>query len=501
LWAGILAWVIITFAWWLFRWRIIRLFLVAVFLGSVTILASGYRYVHYLPMIAFVLASAIIAVVKPGEVSSFKTMLRLFSRKPDIATIRNKCLRLTAPFMVVYWVVFMSLTPLVAKSIDLEFEEFKTVDQRVVLSEPNEAYEELMSTFDAKGLSKTHIYRLLGLVMPEDLPALLRKLKNTEFTDYRWGPSAWLRKEASEEEKAKLEKRRERGRRLNDGDLVLAIRSCGRDVVGIITGFLDNPDAEQALVARARLGDSTAKEKLEELLQTRMHSELEKNEDEQAKHPKTYLDIPAKAADIIGALACVSDPNVAAGRFLDYIQNHKISDLIEDYEFFKGLILLPTTRARRVVKAYLDKARSWQPHVEKTPYGLICNNPDRVLYPLRRLVGFYGDRQIAEEVFKIMLSAVNKEKNFESFDISPYFEDQSAELLEKGLPCSNADMRAWCVWQLRRIGYEFSRPELEKLLKDESWKVRANAVFAGGKEAAALAESGNNAFVRLVADF
>jgi len=493
---SILAWVIITVAWWLLRYRIVRLVLVATFLGSATILASGYRYIHYLPMIAFVLADAATAVVKPNEGSVFKTMLRLFSRKPDVAAIRNKCLRLIAPFVVVYWVLFIALTPLLANSIDLEFREFKTVDRRVILPDPNEAYQEVMSMFEAKELSKTAIHRLLGLVMPEDLPALLQKLKNKEFADY-WGiPPLWPGKGASEEEMARLEKVR-----LNDGDLVLAMNGCGRDVAGIIAGFLDEPDSERALVARARLGDSTAKEKLEELLQTKMQSEFDKKEDEQAKHPRTYLDIPARADEIIGALACISEPNEAADRFLDYIQNREVSDLLEDNQLFNGLILLPTTQTRRVIKSYLDKARNWQPHAEKTPYGLFRDSPDRVLYPLRELAGFYGDRQIAEEFFEIMLSAADEDRSFEPFGISPYFEGQSAELLKKALTCSNVDMRAWCVWQLRKIGYKFSRPELEELFKDQSWKVRTNAVLAGGKEAGVLTKSDSNAFVRLVAGF
>ncbi|MCX5638158.1 MAG: HEAT repeat domain-containing protein, partial [Planctomycetota bacterium] len=343
------------------------------------------------------------------------------------------------------------------------------------------------------GLSKTDIHRLLGLVMPEDLPALLQKLKNKEFADYYYLP---LRGKGADEEKSRLERMR-----LNDGDLVLAMNGCGRDVASIISGFLDKPDSERALVARARLGDSTTKEKLEELLQTKMQSELDKKEYEQAKHPRTYLDIPARAYEIIGALACVSEPNEAAERFLDYIQNRQVSDLLEDGEFFKGLTLLPTAQARTVIKSYLDKAHSWQPCAEKMPWGLFRESPDRVLYPLHRFVGFYGDRQIAEEIFRIMLSAANEDRNFESFDISLYFEDQSTELLKRGLTCNNADMRAWCVWQLRRIGYKFSRPELAELLKDRNWKVRINAALAGGKESCDLAKSDNNAMVRLVAGF
>jgi hypothetical protein len=38
-------------------------------------------------------------------------------------------------------------------------------------------------------------------------------------------------------------------------------------------------------------------------------------------------------------------------------------------------------------------------------------------------------------------------------------------------------MRAWCVWQLRRVGYIWNKEEIDKLLADKSWKVRANVMF------------------------
>ena len=52
--ATIVGWSGVTFVWWLFRWRIVRLFLATTFWGFLTLLTSGYRYAHYLPMIAFV---------------------------------------------------------------------------------------------------------------------------------------------------------------------------------------------------------------------------------------------------------------------------------------------------------------------------------------------------------------------------------------------------------------------------------------------------------------
>ncbi len=492
---SIAVWAFLTFASRLFRFRITRLLLVAVFFGLLTVLVSGYEYVHYVPMIVFILFSVIIAVVKPGEGSSLKTTLRLFSRKSDVAAVRYKCLRLIAPFIVVYWLLFIALVPLVAKCINLEFREVGTADRRVVLAKPNEAYKELMGKFEEENLDKMKLRRLLGLVMPEDLPALLQKLKDKEFVDYYWQrrPLRFRNEISKEEEKTELEKWKHQ---LNDDDLVLAMGGCGRDVVNIITGFLENPDSERALVARARLGDRTAKVKLEELLQTRLQSEPKDEEGMRRKRAKRYVDRPALAVDILSALACVSEPNEAAEWFTEYIQRREVPDLTENRDFLSGIRLLPTTQAQKVLKAYLAKTLSQQPSKVETlcdsvSYSFLC-----VFLALRRYVGFYGDGEIAESGFEIMLQVAGMDRSFEALEVSPYFISESAELLKKGLSSDSEDMRAWCVWQLRKIGYSWSKGELDTLFNDKSWKVRANAVMACGKEFDRVAEKDKNGFVR-----
>jgi len=493
--ASVVGWAGVTFVWWLFGWRIVRLFLATTFWGFLTLLAGGYRYVHYLPMIAFVFTAAVITVVKPDEGSAFKTVLRFFSKKPEVAAIRNKCLRLTAPFIVVYWLIFVILAPWVVKSINLDFVERKTiVERKVILPDPNEAYQELIGILSTNNPGKGAIARLIGLVMPEDLPALLRKLKNTEFQDYH-DYSRWLSSShASEQEKARLEKQRGKAQSLNNNDLADAMLRSGRDTVGIITSFMDDPNDDRALVSRAKLGDSTAKEKLEQLLQNRLQSELENKQNKQRERSKADVPRPVKTAEIICGLACISEPNEAAQRFLNYIQKRDVPDLIDDNEFFNGLSLLPTIQARTIIKAYLDKVLSWQPSSKRRIHYM-------PLSPLRYLVGPYGDSYIAQEVFTAQLLSAETERHFDPYEISSYFTMESAPLLKKGLDSKNSDMRAWCVWQLRKIGYKFDNTELEKLMRDESWKVRANAAFAGGKEVATIAAKDKNAFVRLVVGF
>ena len=493
--AGIPAFVIVTFAWWFFKSRIVRLFLLTTFLGFTTLLAYSYRgYVYYLPMIAFVLTAAIMAVVKPDEGSAFKTVFWLFSSKPDVAAIRNKCLRLIAPFVIISWLLFAALAPRVAKSINLQIGEFKPVErQGIVLPDPNQAYHELMTRFDANSLTKMNVDQLLGLVMPEDLPALLQKLKNKEFDDYGHY-KAYLSTQINEQEKARLAKQLEYRIRLNDDDLIYTMRNCGRDAVNIITGFLDDPNATRALVARAKLGDSTAKEKLERLLQIHMQSESNGRKYEPTEPNDPYALRPLQAANIIAALACISEPNEAAERFIDYILNRSVTATIEKDELFYGLSLLPTVQARKAANTYLNKALTWHP----SEGSLVRYSYDSLLHVFSYRSILYVDNQIAQDIFKIMLLAVDTGGHFETYDISPYFTIESAPLLKQGLQSKNGDMRAWCVWQLRKIGYKFDNAELENLMHDESWKVRANAAFAGGEVVAPLAAKDKNAFVRLV---
>jgi hypothetical protein len=186
---------------------------------------------------------------------------------------------------------------------------------------------------------------------------------------------------------------------------------------------------------------------------------------------------------------------------LSYIQRRKVSELIEDHEIFDAVNLLPTQQARKVIKAYLAKTENLAEATVQTSYGIsFRSSPDRALSPLRTPVGLCGDRQIAESVFKIMLLTADAGDEFGLWGVSPYFTKESAQLLKRGLMSSDENLRAWCLWQLRKIGYEFDKTELAKLLKDENWKVRANAVLTS-KAITTLAEKDHSHFVRLVESF
>ena len=98
----------------------------------------------------------------------------------------------------------------------------------------------------------------------------------------------------------------------------------------------------------------------------------------------------------------------------------------------------------------------------------------------------YGDREIAEAVFELTLRVAQKDNSPDLLAMSPYFTRESIDLFREGLLSSDANIRTWSVWQLRKTGYELDEAELEKLFNDKSWKVQANAAQAGGKDVVAI---------------
>ncbi|MBN2314417.1 MAG: HEAT repeat domain-containing protein [Sedimentisphaerales bacterium] len=75
---------------------------------------------------------------------------------------------------------------------------------------------------------------------------------------------------------------------------------------------------------------------------------------------------------------------------------------------------------------------------------------------------------------------------------------ESIPLLLDHLNSDNDQLRAFIVWRLTRLGYEWSRDRQRELMKDPSWKVRLNAVFALDPDELANALDDENAVVRII---
>jgi hypothetical protein len=496
----IFALLIAMFASWLSKLRFVRGILVVMPLGTLTALASPYAYISQIPLILFVVICTLIVLNKPSEPVPFIKALRgIFSKWAESAAIRSRAVKLLALFIVIHWLFFTASVPTCARYIDRLYPRSPWSYPKLNLAPADEtSYQQVLARFDSNDFTLFDFHKLIPLVMPQDLPAVLNTTKNKIFSSsYPYRP---LKSPAEHSDvNSSLEQSRQKEIKIRDWNIIDTMQGCGRDVVNILADSMDNPEQEFAMLSRARLGDTQVKKKLEQLLASR----LANGEPPEPNEHRHYWDRTAKTVDIICALACISEPNEAGTRFLDYTAKHDVSQLLEDFKFFEGIWLLPTSQAREVIKAYLAKAQEWQP-----PERVMCDgevfreDPSRALSPVREVVVTYADRDITEAVFKIMLRSQDDDiKDFwwGLWEVPQDFDAQSADLLRQGLASDNDQLRAWCAWQLRKTSYTFSEDEMSRLLADESWKVRVNAIVAGGPKTAGRVANDQNPFVRWVA--
>jgi len=510
------------------RWRkifwIIPLSTLA--LGYLSYLARGYMYLRYVSMTLFVIFTALLLIYSPTErVSWYKVIYKIITSK-DTQTIRlrSRILQLTGYFAVLYWLSLLFLAPATARSIKHCTGWYATYPPSTEyrLPEADEhIYQRVLDQFDKENLIKWEIYGLLGIVMPDDLPAVLRKLNTMKFSN-PWDGMGMMPGPMSVNKKAILKEEEKIG--LCDKDLIHIMEYCGRDVVDIIVDFMDNPENERALVGRARLGDRSVRGKLKVIWDSRKRDNFRFRPSSSSRRcggvgpsPGPVSERPIRVYEILSGLACVCEPDEAAGYFLDYIDMDMTPgcDIHYDYEFFRNLRLLPSAQVREVLKAYLIKSENTAkindegPARTQFPPGMMPSGMtmlprdvsigmDIILRPLDNISDLYGNRKLAEMIFTIILSSSHYSESMGAWGIAPYFDSESAGLLRKGLSARDENLRAWCVCQLGRTGYKWHKEELEKLFMDKSWKVRANAVMAGGKESAAVLRDDRHAFVRLV---
>ncbi len=481
------------FASWFFKLRLVKTILVILPLGILTILMSPYAYISQIPLVLFVIICTLMVLNKPSEPIPFIKALRgIFSRGDESAAIRSRAVKMLAIFLVIHWLIFTASVPTCSRYIDRLYSSRPRSYPKSTLAPADEtSYQRVLAMFDSNYSTVDDFCRLIPLVMPQDLPSVLNMYKGMSFAPSYPYKSSDINASSSEDHQRKIERK--------DWGIINVMQGCGRDAVNILADAMDNPELEFALVRRGKLGDIRVKAKLEELLDSRIANGEPPEPNKHSRH----LDRTVKTIDIICALACISEPNEAGARFLDYVARGDMSQLKEEDKFFWGIPLLPTIQAREVIKAYLAKTQDWQPPERVRFDGEIFREDVRVvLRAVRETAGTYADRDISQAVLKIMLRSEDSDiiKDWDGpWEAPRDFDMQSADLLRKGLSSKNEQLRAWCVWQLRKVGYQFSKDEMSRLLADESWKVRANAVIAGDRKTAERAAKDADPFVRWVA--
>jgi hypothetical protein len=241
--------------------------------------------------------------------------------------------------------------------------------------------------------------------------------------------------------------------------------------------------------------------------------------------------------EIAGALAFISDPQEALARFIRVLDlvaprqddrsrpdlNPSAGILLKTWAgnyreclFYRSLAGVPKPQVTALLKDYLQRLRLADPF-DQTEF----------------LDVFYraGDRELAEWVFqKVAESRPSVQVSdypdliptFEPTNISdvkgtrvikrskdltdryleptfPYIGFELIPLLLEHLDSDNDQLRAFIVWRLTSLGYQWPREQIAALRKDSYWKVRLNVLFALDADELAMALDDQSAVVRVVA--
>jgi hypothetical protein len=497
-----LLWLILMYGWWSirkipYRWltknRIIQLLLIITFFAGIFVILE----IEWLKLILSVLLITSISIIichPPSEKmpSLVRGWIQFFGKSEQIATTRPRIIKLLLPYLVVFYFCFLISAHFnsdvsretTARSLD-ELAAFGP------LPPPGrQTYYKMVDRIMTGKISARDSIRYLHMIEPNDLPYVLSTVDDKQ-------PDG-----------------------IDDQSLCELIECSTSDTLNIILDFLDDPNSENALIYRATAGDRTVKAKLL-LLLSQKRAAFEASESN-VERRNNYWDRPdlGRCFQIAGALAYISEPNENLERFLDLVENSDLARMEkgtgcpDSRDFYYGLTGLPTKHATRVLKTYLNK----------TDYFDLRSGDS--LFQLRETLSQFADSDTAEDVFRIMcrtspmtkpsdtqIKGANlpivkaiKELLSPSYEaskrlkaIAPYFDMDSIDTLKDGLESTDEDLRAYTVGQLTRVGYKWSKKELENLIQDESWKVRANIALAVSKERAALLQDDQNNLVKLTA--
>jgi len=490
---------------WLAKNRGIQLILISAFLAGLNQLLINNKWLLLLPTLLLISCSAIIIVhCHTGKIPPlFDALYHFFSKRDEIAATRTKILRLISPYVVVFWLIFLvstgSIVPHLRNLNTISSDPFANVGQLPLANKST--YESIVKKIDfsntdyasfRRTLGQSQVKRYLSVLGSEDLSAILVKLKKAEHP-------------------------------ISDYTLLSIMVTRGADGRDLIIDLLEDPESEQALISRAKSGDTTVKSKLERLFDDNFSKLNLKSEDKPEGRANRRYDprrrILGRCFDIASSLAAVSEPNETMRKFMDIFEKidsgeFKDEQLSPAYYFYKSINSLPRPQAIEFLKTYLEKT------------GYLDLSSKRRLSSLKDTLAHFADTDIAEQIFirtsytPLIEQPLSLSIDFNSIPyddlrkklikprdmaiklrkaISPYFSKSSIAILKNELNSDNPNLRAYVVWQLTKLGYEWSEQELEQLSTDEDWKIRLNTLFAMDEKAVRTALDDENPVVRVTA--
>lgn len=329
---------------------------------------------------------------------------------------------------------------------------------------------------------------------------------------------------APKDVKTFIAKSRAAGQQVPDDRLRRLLRDCSRDVRPIILDALADPNAYDVLVTRAEWGDRSVREQLDRIFQERLTEYSEAEPEPPARGPSSLGEL----LQLAGVLARVSDGPERHGGFsylleqvVEKTQSLGTGRMLDDPRhaerimepFWESLSKVPDAEATELTKSYLRQTRFVDFFADRGRdiahlTGLLAN----------------GDRELAEEVVAVLagLPSVTEQPAIsagESMDqrdarlrryrgknsavcldaVFAHLGVESIPLLLEHLDSDNDQLRAFVVWRVTSLGYEWSEEQLAQLRQDKYWKVRLNALFACDIDDLTTSVEDENPLIRTVA--
>jgi hypothetical protein len=318
--------------------------------------------------------------------------------------------------------------------------------------------------------------------------------------------------------------RRAEGRPLSEERLRSLLERCGRDSRSVILRALKDPNALEVLVTRAKYGDHTVKPGLEQVFKDKLAAFSSMPEAPKAKSAQL-----CSLLDLAGTVAGISTSEEAEARLQGLlgpvVQEAKptagVRILPSDgqrvkvvYSFWQALGRLPKAGALRLLKSYLrqtdffDLYGAWEWN-DLTEFASTLTDADRELAEevIEAIARPLAPAQATEAPASKTALAIEESLTRHRIGNSPWCLEalfsqlgpESIPLLSRHLHSDNDQLRAFAVYRLTSLGHELPSEQAHDLLKDSSWKVRLNALFACAGDDLRTALADESAVVRAVA--
>jgi len=508
----------------LLRTRFVRIPLVLTLMTGVTWSLKLAPAAAPIAVFFTILLLGLVACRASEDLAMFARVIRrFFQRDSDIVVTRSRMERMMTAVLLMSWLVVLAANHICADKLS---------KLNTLLMDPLSPYRPL-----PQATHQTYERVVLGTASGEltaqkfpDRTASSDENENLQF--------------ASPEDMSRIiATRQAAGKPLSDENLAGFLQDCGRDVRPIILDALQDPNAVKDSL-RAQWGDKTVKERLERVFEERMAALPESGRD--AMRFRRRQSPLESLLDLAGDLAQISDRQEAEAhmsRLLELVVKKAKAQperpaLFEEYtadtpqarlqareryreyresrgivhSFWESLKKLPLPSARRLFKSYL----------QRTEFADLYTKSD--FDEFASLIEMMADRDVAEQIFlKVAetspiedtydipignaisvsdgpLPLLHKDAGHKFLEaLFPHLNSESIPLLLEHLDSDNDRLRAFIVWRVTSLGYEWPGDQLQGLLKDDYWKVRLNSLFALDKDNLAKALDDENAVVRIVA--